>query len=63
MKYFGWVSVVVGVGVVFGLVFGGLFVYFGYVMLFFFGVVIIFINFLFGYFYMFESLEEVNCLK
>ncbi|EKP9935990.1 MFS transporter [Listeria monocytogenes] len=50
---------------IFGLgpAFGGLLAHFGYAMPFFFGAAITFINFLFGYFYMPESLEEANRLK
>lgn len=62
-KYFGWVSAAAGAGAALGPAFGGLLAHFGYAMPFFFGAAITFINFLFGYFYMPESLEEANRLK
>lgn len=62
-KYFGWVSVAAGAGGALGPAFGGLIAHFGYAMPFFFGAAITLINFLFGYFYMPESLKEENRLK
>ncbi|ENF5743982.1 MFS transporter [Listeria monocytogenes] len=62
-KYFGWVSAAAGAGAALGPAFGGLLAHFGYAMPFFFGAAITFINLLFGYFYMPESLDEANRLK
>ncbi|MBC1584849.1 MFS transporter [Listeria seeligeri] len=62
-KYFGWVSAAAGAGGSLGPAFGGLIAHFGYAMPFFFGAAITLINFLFGYFYMPESLKEENRLK
>ncbi|WP_338671692.1 MFS transporter [Listeria seeligeri] len=62
-KYFGWVSAAAGAGGALGPAFGGLIAHFGYAMPFFFGAAITLINFLFGYFYMPESLKEENRLK
>ncbi|EMV4661048.1 MFS transporter [Listeria monocytogenes] len=62
-KYFGWVSAAAGAGAALGPAFGGLLAHFGYAMPFFFGATITFINFLFGYFYMPESLDDANRLK
>lgn len=62
-KYFGWVSAAAGAGGALGPAFGGLIAHFGYAMPFFFGAAITLINFLFGYFYMPESLKEKNRLK
>ncbi|MBC2231523.1 MFS transporter [Listeria seeligeri] len=62
-KYFGWVSAAAGAGGALGPAFGGLIAHFGYAMPFFFGAALTLINFLFGYFYMPESLKEENRLK
>lgn len=62
-KYFGWVSAAAGAGGALGPAFGGLIAHFGYAMPFFFGAAITLINFLFGYFYMPESLKKENRLK
>ncbi|HCJ4490506.1 TPA: MFS transporter [Listeria innocua] len=62
-KYFGWVSAAAGAGAALGPAFGGVIVHFGYAMPFFFGAAITFINLVFGYFYMPETLKEENRLK
>ncbi|MBF2454585.1 MFS transporter [Listeria seeligeri] len=62
-KYFGWVSAAAGAGGALGPAFGGLIAHFGYAIPFFFGAALTLINFLFGYFYMPESLKEENRLK
>lgn len=62
-KYFGWVSAAAGAGAAFGPAFGGVIAHFGYAMPFFFGAAITFINLVFGYFYMPETLKEENRLK
>ncbi|HCJ4330355.1 TPA: MFS transporter [Listeria innocua] len=60
-KYFGWVSAAAGAAL--GPAFGGVIAHFGYAMPFFFGAAITFINLVFGYFYMPETLKEENRLK
>ncbi|PEJ59090.1 tetracycline resistance MFS efflux pump [Bacillus sp. AFS002410] len=62
-KYFGWVSAVSGVGVAIGPTLGGLLAKFGYSVPMYFGAVITLLNFVFGYFYMPESLKKKNRLK
>ncbi|MBC2152961.1 MFS transporter [Listeria innocua] len=62
-KYFGWVSAAAGAGAALGPAFGGVIAHFGYAMPFFFGADITFINLVFGYFYMPETLKEENRLK
>ncbi|EAE2482882.1 TPA: MFS transporter [Listeria innocua] len=62
-KYFGWVSAAAGAGAALGPAFGGVIAHFGYAMPFFFGAAITFINLVFGYFYMPETLKEENRLK
>lgn len=62
-KYFGWVSAAAGAGAALGPAFGGVTAHFGYAMPFFFGAAITFINLVFGYFYMPETLKEENRLK
>jgi DHA1 family tetracycline resistance protein-like MFS transporter len=63
-KYFGWVSAVVGVGTVIGPILGGLIAArFGYAAPMFFGAGITFLNVVFGFFFMPESLEKSNRLK
>ncbi|MBC2112482.1 MFS transporter [Listeria innocua] len=62
-KYFGWVSAAAGAGAALGPAFGGVIAHFGYAMPFFFGTAITFINLVFGYFYMPETLKEENRLK
>lgn len=62
-KYFGWVSAAAGAGAALGPAFGGFIAHFGYAMPFFFGVAITLLNFLFGYFYMPESLKKEHRLK
>ncbi|MBC1910428.1 MFS transporter [Listeria innocua] len=62
-KYFGWVSAAAGAGAALGPAFGGVIANFGYAMPFFFGAAITFINLVFGYFYMPETLKEENRLK
>ncbi|MBC2272674.1 MFS transporter [Listeria welshimeri] len=62
-KYFGWVSAATGAGAALGPAFGGFIAHFGYAMPFFFGAAITLLNFLFGYFYMPESLKKEHRLK
>lgn len=62
-KYFGWVSAAAGAGAALGPAFGGFIAHFGYAMPFFFGSAITLLNFLFGYFYMPESLKKEHRLK
>ncbi|MBC2253450.1 MFS transporter [Listeria welshimeri] len=62
-KYFGWVSATAGAGAALGPAFGGFIAHFGYAMPFFFGAAITLLNFLFGYFYMPESLKKEHRLK
>lgn len=62
-KYFGWVSAAAGAGAALGPAFGGLLAHFGYAVPFFFGAAITLLNFMFGYFYMPESLQEEYRLK
>ncbi|MBC1806177.1 MFS transporter [Listeria sp. FSL L7-0993] len=62
-KYFGWVSAAAGAGAALGPAFGGLLAHFGYAVPFFFGAAITLLNFMFGYFYMPESLQEEHRLK
>ncbi|MBC1415405.1 MFS transporter [Listeria innocua] len=62
-KYFGWVSAAAGAGAALGPAFGGVIAHFGYAIPFFFGAAITFINLLFGFFYMPETLKEENRLK
>ncbi|MBC1968705.1 MFS transporter [Listeria marthii] len=62
-KYFGWVSAAAGAGAALGPAFGGLLAHFGYAVPFFFGAAITLLNFMFGYFYMPESLQEKHRLK
>ncbi|MBF2502130.1 MFS transporter [Listeria marthii] len=62
-KYFGWVSAAAGAGAALGPAFGGLLAHFGYAVPFFFGAAITLLNFMFGYFYMTESLQEEHRLK
>ncbi|MBC1251382.1 MFS transporter [Listeria welshimeri] len=62
-KYFGWVSAAAGAGAALGPAFGGFIAHFGYAIPFFFGAAITLLNFLFGYFYMPESLKKEHRLK
>lgn len=62
-KYFGWVSAAAGAGAALGPAFGGFIAHFGDAMPFFFGAAITLLNFLFGYFYMPESLKKEHRLK
>ncbi|MBF2397965.1 MFS transporter [Listeria marthii] len=62
-KYFGWVSAAAGAGAALGPAFGGLLAHFGYAVPFFFGAAITLLNFMFGYFYMPESLQEEHRIK
>lgn len=62
-KYFGWVSAAAGAGAALGPAFGGFIAHFGYAMPFFFGAAITLLNYLFGYFYMPESLKKEHRLK
>ncbi|MBC2118792.1 MFS transporter [Listeria marthii] len=62
-RYFGWVSAAAGAGAALGPAFGGLLAHFGYAVPFFFGAAITLLNFMFGYFYMPESLQEEHRLK
>ncbi|MBC2374814.1 MFS transporter [Listeria welshimeri] len=62
-KYFGWVSAAAGAGAALGPAFGGFIAHFGYAMPFFFGAAITLLNFLFGYFYIPESLKKEHRLK
>ena len=62
-KYFGWVSAVAGVGSALGPALGGLLAKFGYSVPMYFGAVITLLNFIFGFFFMPESLNNNNRLK
>jgi DHA1 family tetracycline resistance protein-like MFS transporter len=62
-KYFGWVSAVVGAGTVLGPTLGGLLADFGYSVPLFFGAAITFLNALFGFFFMPESLAQAQGLE
>ncbi len=62
-KYFGWVSAVSGVGAAIGPTLGGLLAKFGYSVPMYFGAIITLLNFVFGFFYMPESLDLNNRLK
>lgn len=62
-KYFGWVSAFAGAGGAIGPMLGGLLAHFGYATPLFFGAIITLINFIFGYFYMPESLAKQNRLN
>ncbi|MGG6312158.1 MFS transporter [Paenibacillus macerans] len=62
-KYFGWVSAVVGAGAVIGPTLGGLLAKFGYSVPMYFGATITFLNVVYGFFYMPESLDESNRRK
>ncbi|MBF2594446.1 MFS transporter [Listeria welshimeri] len=62
-KYFGWLSAAAGAGAALGPAFGGFITHFGYAIPFFFGAAITLLNFLFGYFYMPESLKKEHRLK
>ena len=61
-KYFGWVSAAASVGVVIGPIAGGMLAKFGYSVPMFFGAIITLINFIYGYFYMPETLNKDNRL-
>lgn len=62
-KYFGWMSAVVGVGTVIGPTIGGLLAKFGYSVPLYFGAIITFLNIIYGFFFMPESLDRNNRLK
>lgn len=62
-KYFGWVSAVAGVGSAIGPALGGLLAKFGYSVPMYFGAIITLLNFIFGFFFMPESLNNNNRLK
>lgn len=62
-KYFGWVSAVAGVGSAIGPAVGGLLAKFGYSVPMYFGAIITLLNFMFGFFFMPESLNKNNRLK
>ena len=62
-KYFGWISAVSGAGFVIGPTLGGLLARFGYSIPMYFGAIITLFNFIYGFFYMPESLNEKNRLK
>lgn len=62
-KYFGWISAVAGVGTVLGPTIGGILAKFGYSVPFYFGAIITLFNFVYGIFYMPESLDKNNRLK
>lgn len=62
-KYFGWVSAVAGVGSAIGPALGGLLAKFGYSVPMYFGAIITLLNFIFGFFFMPESLDNSNRLK
>ncbi len=62
-KYFGWMSAVVGVGTIIGPTLGGLLSKFGYSVPMYFGAMITLLNFVYGFFFMPESLDENNRLK
>jgi len=61
-KYFGWVSAAASVGVVIGPIVGGLLANFGYSVPMFFGAALTLLNFIYGYFYMPETLNKDNRL-
>ncbi|OPX46860.1 MFS transporter [Clostridium thermobutyricum] len=62
-KYFGGISAVAGVGTVLGPTIGGILAKFGYSVPFYFGAIITLFNFVYGIFYMPESLDKNNRLK
>lgn len=62
-KYFGWVSAVAGAGAAIGPTIGGLLARFGYSVPMYFGATITLLNFIYGFFYMPESLDKTNRLK
>lgn len=63
-KYFGWVSAITGVGSVMGPALGGLLAAkFGYAAPLYFGAVITFINVIYGFFFMPESLDKNQRLE
>ena len=62
-KYFGWISAVSGVGCVLGPTLGGLLAKFGYAVPMYFGAIITLLNFIYGIFYMPESLKKNSRLK
>ncbi len=62
-KYFGWVSAVAGVGAAIGPALGGLLAKFGYSVPMYFGAIITLLNFIFGFLFMPESLDNNNRLK
>lgn len=62
-KYFGWMSAVVGIGTVIGPALGGSLAKFGYSVPLYFGAMITFLNVVYGFFYMPESLASQHRLK
>lgn len=62
-KYFGWVSAVVGTGLVIGPTLGGLLATFGYSVPMYFGAIITLLNVAFGIFCMPETLAKNNRLE
>ncbi|MGV2882084.1 MFS transporter [Paenibacillus taichungensis] len=63
IKYFGWVSAVVGVGTVIGPTVGGLLAKIDYSAPMYFGAIITLVNVIYGFFFMPESLDKKNRLK
>lgn len=63
IKYFGWVSAIVGVGTVIGPALGGLLAKFGYAIPMYFGAIVTLLNVLYGFYFMPESLKKKNRLK
>lgn len=63
IKYFGWISAVVGAGTVIGPTIGGLLAKFGYSVPMYAGAIITLLNVVYGILYMPESLHKNNRLK
>lgn len=62
-KYFGWISAVAGAGSIIGPTLGGLLTKFGYATPLYFGAIITFLNFVYGFFFMPETLRKSNKLE
>lgn len=62
-KYFGWMSAILGIACAIGPTLGGFLAKFGYSVPLYFGAIITLINFIYGIFYMPESLDNNNKLE